>query len=332
NGSTGNGSTGNGSTGNGSTGNGSTGNGSTGSTTLWRQPSFYWPVVLGPIIASICVTVLTGSFSKVVDFFTGGSSGVIASVERVKPSPRVSEGPGSDTAANQKNAPKDPRIEPQGLTPSQPSKQTGAAVIEAKNFNGDPCGHDSWVYFRPPDDFHKKSKIPFPTYSTAADADSSSASITVELSGDSPVQVIGVHLKVTKRSVAPKPNEATLVNFDYGMRCLFDPSADGAILATANMDGPGNLKKVTPLHGYRNRLPAVIDKGDFFTLEVDVSSSECSCSWVPVVEWKLHGERHTTEVTNTGAPFRITPSRGLKTVSFWPIYNDKEDLTGWFAD
>ncbi|MGK5694278.1 hypothetical protein ACSNOJ_15475 [Streptomyces sp. URMC 128] len=282
---------------------GSTGGGSTGNLS-WRHPAFFFPVIVGPVVAGLVIAGVTGAFTSVVDFFSRDDPGVITSGAREKPI--VSERP-EDSNSSSNEAP-------------------NLGGVSVYSDNGDLCSSDSWVYFRSLRDFRGSQALPYPDYSTAADADFTTAFITVEPKGDDAVQILGVRIKVIRRDLAPSRGKATFVEFDPQIACSMAPYE--GLLARATLDGSGNVKNVISKEGYEGRLPKVLKKGDFFNAKITVSTENCSCAWVPVIEWMAAGERRATTLQNADGPFRTTPSKGLPRIRLIPSSNGD----GWVAN
>ncbi|WP_326730067.1 hypothetical protein [Streptomyces phaeochromogenes] len=269
--------------------------------------------------------IFTGGFSWLTNLFHDEEQGVTISVERSMPSPTV-----SDSAEKPTSGAFGPNVERQKITESDKM-----SAIDASNVNGGGCGIDGWVYFRPPDDFRKKSRIPYPDYKTAADADGSRLYATTELKGDASVQVTELYVKVLKRNPMPDPHRATIVILNSGILCLVEPD-DSTVYASVSLDSPGNMKRAAVEINTIERtgkqtlgLPLVLEKGDFLNFSIAISADKCACSWVPVVKWKLDGVAHLTEIRNNGNPFRTVPSDGLQAVEFRPAYDDDGDISKW---
>ncbi|WP_190200552.1 hypothetical protein [Streptomyces djakartensis] len=259
---------------------------------------------------SIIAAVITGGFSSLLDALFGDQPDVVVSTDRDKPH----VDPSSSRTGHDGN--------PEGHR-SKVNQQTingelGTAGVSFGS-DGDLCSSDAWVYFKPPEHFRRNRKLPYPDYTTAADADSTVARLTIESKGDNAIQISEIKLKIVDRDKNVSPKTSTHLEFSPYMNCAASETPRADLTATATLDGPGNLRNTYPTAGENKGLPTVLHQGDFFEILLTVSTTHCACTWIPVIHWTADGERHTTELEGTGTTFRTAPTKGLKTVVFEPF-------------
>ncbi|WP_226962039.1 MULTISPECIES: helix-turn-helix domain-containing protein [Streptomyces] len=156
----------------------------------------------------------------------------------------------------------------------------------------------------------------------AVHGDATILEATVTATGEQPVVVEAMHVRVTERR-RPLAWSA----YDMSMGC------GGALTPAAfEVDLDAERPQPTPRDGYdamsereltAPRLPFAVTAREPLALRIEARAAACDCDWFVELEWSSGGERGTLRLDDGGVPFRTSGGGAGE------AWQHQEELGGW---
>ncbi|MGE7076772.1 hypothetical protein ACQKH1_00010 [Staphylococcus capitis] len=128
----------------------------------------------------------------------------------------------------------------------------------------------------------------------------------VSMRGDRPIVLKDFTVHVVKRA---KPVTGTVLD----PRLVKERCGGGGESATPRWYGKKDLDTSPPRWTGTppGTFPRKVTAATPLTLEIDVSTRHCACTWTGELHWSDGATSGTTTITDRGRPFRTTPADGL---------------------
>ena len=252
----------------------------------WRDRKLLITLVVFPVFVAVLAA-----------WITGGATWLVG---KVKPDPRPEPTPEPVITATQ----------PPRYIPSNPQDQARAEEAGLNMLVSGICPWTVRTVPVPPSQIGVPSNTEMPelyrSYRLSGDANYTRLVLSViPPESAEPVRVTGVDIRVISRKPAPAPDAATVVALG-GNGCGAD---DSTVYVHALLDGGQEIVPVVLDRGSPS-FPQAVGKDDGqLDVEIVVGTTNCDCTWVPVVHWAIGtGEPATTEYRRQGEEFRTMPA------------------------